>query len=269
MSNLHQAQDGTLVDFQHIKRQNSQGTFFLWPCGMGDIRSHLYQNYCDILKKFDLILYNPRSHGESQGNYCFHQAVQDARYFMQHLKIHPPLYGVGHSAGGAGILRLANSFSFQKLFLFSPILNSRQALEFMYREQTQYLFTKLFCRERSYNPKLWDVLMDGQWLDYDHWNGIKDSIEDKAPFLNSIKKSMEEIAHPGYGVYDEIVKHGSKSLICIPEKDLWFSIENQLQVAKKNNITIATVYNAKNHFFKRRWNNIWKFITYAVNGENV
>ena len=260
MNNLRQAQDGTLIDFRHIERQNSRGTFLLWPCGMGDIHSQLYQNYYDILKKFDLILYNPRSHGASQGNYCFHQAVADVTYFIKQITVRPPLYGVGHSAGGAGILKLANSFSFRKLFLFSPILNSRQALEFMYREQTQYLFTKLFCRERNYNPQLWDVLMDGKWLDYEHWNSIKDSLEDKALAFNSIKKSMEDIAHPGYGVHEEIKQHSDKSLLCIPEKDRWFSIEEQLQTAKRNSIAIATICNAKNHFFKRRWNNIWEFI---------
>ncbi|WP_372367766.1 hypothetical protein [Candidatus Uabimicrobium sp. HlEnr_7] len=262
---LQKTLDNTLVDIQHIKNEKAQGTILLWPCGMGDIHSSLYENYRDIFKDFDLILYNPRAHGNSHGYYCFEQAVKDAIYFTKNMEIRLPLYGIGHSAGGTGILKLANILPFQKLFLFSPVLDSRQALEFMYKEKYQYLFTKLFCGERKYNPKLWDVLIEGKWLDIDYWEKIKDSIDNKTSSYLSIKKSMESVAHPGYNVSTEIAQHREKILTFIPEKDLWFSIDTQLSTAKSLGITIASIHKARNHFFKRRWNGIWTLLLQIIN----
>jgi len=266
MKNLQQTPEGVLIEIQHIKRQQSQGTILMWPCGMGDIYSSLYQGYMETFHEFDLVLYNPRAHGQSQGNYSFDKAVADLVYFLKQMTLCYPIYGIGHSAGGAGILKVANTLPLEKLFLFSPIIHSRQSLDFMYKEQTQYLFTKLFCRERATNPLLWDTLMEGKWLDKDFWNHIKSEITSAGTVFDSVSKSMENIAHPGYGVHEEIAKHHQKTHIFIPQKDLWFSIDDQLQVAQQYNITIATIRNAKNHFFKRKWSNIWQLLHGIIDG---
>lgn len=266
MKKFYCTKDNILVDIQYITTKNAKRTLILWPCGFGDVHSGLYEIPTEYLQQngCNLILYNPRGHGKSQGFFSFADMVNDLASFIYDKNVLYPLVGVGHSIGGAGLLTLNATINIEALFLFSPILSSRESVEYMYKISQQFLFAGLFCRDKEKYDHLWNILAQDKWLDKKYWKEIKDSLEYPliydTIFTNSIRKSMEEIAHPGHNVYATLEKNHKKIIILIPQKDLWFPINNLVEASSKHGIVIATVKGARNHFFKRKWGQAWQII---------
>lgn len=275
ITNTFLALDGTPLEIRFLNSLPTKGIIVFWPCTSGDAGSKLYQiPQAELINKgFGLVLYNPRGHGKSGGDNHLYQGAQDLLFWLEktlgdNLRA-LPLYGVGHSAGGAGILRTASQAAdtFNRVFVVSPIMSSRESLFYMYERGSINVFLEMFASRENEDPALIEVLKKTDWLDPKFWadqqlrkkfdhplNGIRNIR------FNSVGQFLENISQPGHDVYADLKKVGHRTQIFLPTEDLWFPKDKTLQAANTSGALVFQPDAAKDHFFKGAWADVWRSV---------
>ncbi len=274
ITNQFLAQDGTALDVRFINHDSKKGTIIFWPCTSGDAGSRLYQIPQDLLteKGYSIVLYNPRGHGKSEGDNHLYQGAEDLMLWLGKMLPRQqrslPIIGVGHSAGGAGILKAASlaGNSFSKLFVASPILSSRESLYYMYERGSIDVFLGMF-ESVTPNPSLTEMLRATDWLESERWVGQDLKSRFNYPLtgirrisFNSVGQFLENIAQPGHDVYEALEQNKAITHIFLPSDDKWFPKTKTVETAEKLKVSVSQPISAKDHFFKHAWGEIWDYV---------
>lgn len=274
-ANCFLAQDGTLLEVCFVNNSTTKGIVIFWPCTSGDASSKLYQiPQAELINKgYGWVLYNPRGHGKSGGDNHLYQGAQDLLFWLEKTLGNDlralPLYGVGHSAGGAGILKTASQAAdaFDKVFVVSPIMSSRESLFYMYEQGSNNVFLEMFASRENADPALMEMLQKTEWLDPNFWAGQQLRKKFDHPLkgirniqFNSVGQFLENISQPGHDVYADLKRVGQYTQVFLPTEDIWFPKDKTLQAANASGAVVFQPNAAKDHFFKGAWTDVWRSV---------
>lgn len=244
-------------------------TFLFLPCITGNFRTYKIPKTQIWEKGLNVLLVNPRGHGNSSGTYHSEKSVEDILEILHVLKLDfSKLIGFGHSGGGATILKLSAKIFLETkvsipVFLCSPILDSALSLKFLYESQNISEFFLSFLKSEEDFGSLPKFLRDPDWLNPTVWrdhdyrsicNGGK--LNFRTPnFL--LGDWLENLFIPTRNCVLDLEQKNKNSVLFLPKEDIWFHTEFTLEQAEKRDWRIEIVEMATNHFFKGGWEFVW------------
>jgi|GEM_PF-515284 len=267
------AKTGLALDIQFDSARVPRATLIFMPCSLGDAMSRLYSVPTASLNAAGIstILYNPRGHGRSAGHFSFPDAVAD---FHQWLETNLPNYGelpligVGHSIGAALLLLLASRrMQFAKLFLVSPLLDTRLSVLTMYEQRHGDALVDLIAGSESADSIIRQILGTPDWMDLEIWRSRKfGTVLDRPSrghgrvFIESVARYLENMFLPGKIVVEELGRAREICEIFLPVEDIWFPIEATEQAADRHEIQVTRYPDVKDHLFSTAWPGVWNRI---------
>lgn len=249
-----------------VSAEEANRILILWPSTGGNARSFRIRDSELVNLGLRLIRFNPPSHGNSHGTYDPNTAIRLLdEYLKEKNYIGKPLYGIGHSGGGAALLLYANRVPFQKLFLLSPILDSVLSLQYLYESNSIEEFSRLLLvpnlsDEHSPNKRILETLATPQWLESGEVDHLSFPVKNPRIQVESLAKFLQNLFLPGFQVEGKDIVKGTDVTIFLPTKDKWFPKEFTAQFAKRNQIRLVTIPEAPDHFFSQSWLHVWKEI---------
>jgi len=255
--------DSTEIEIMYAKASSQTGCLVIWPCTGG-----AYQMYHLPVEKFlhhgiSVIQFNPRGHGGSAGQMDYGKSIKDLLLFLkEHHDDTIPLTFMGHS-GGAGALLAAGSIygKADKYILVSPVLDSRESLEYMYRLGTIMEFNNLLAEYASDRESVLKILENPQWMDTDLWQskGYRSYLDGLSGDM-LIGTFLEHLFINGFNAYDDLINFSDRTRILIAEDDNWYPLERTVNMARENSIPVSTVSGANDHYFTEAWGNVWEIV---------
>ncbi|MCG6147595.1 alpha/beta hydrolase [Leptospira levettii] len=258
---------------QGVPPEGAQGILILWPSTGGNARSFRIRDSELIDYGLRLIRFNPPSHGDSTGTYDPKTAITLLdEYLKKQNYIGKPLYGIGHSGGGAALLLYAKQVQFQKLFLLSPILNSVKSLEFLYESKSIEEFSRLLLLpnisdDDSPNKQILETLSTSHWLETGKVNHLSFPVKNTRIQVDSLAEFLQNLFLPGFQVENYDFEKRTDISIFLPAMDKWFPKEYTSEFAKRNHIRLVEILEAPDHFFSQSWLSVWKQIK-SIGWEN-
>lgn len=261
-----QSSDGTDLEIVTYMPASPRAHFILWPCGGGNARAYRVPRAELLEKSVALTLFNPRSHGSSQGMFSFERSYTDLFEFIEKEASQLPVIAVGHSMGAAGMLRAAtDSDLFKEVYMAAPICDSRASLFHMYRQGTISEFTDLFLTGGPEDDNLREILADTRWLAADYWHKVRQRLDyrvDTIIHLPSMAEFLENLFIPGHVVWPLLKEQADKKTVRIylPGHDNWFDHSLTRQEAQKAGVRVVGVPEATDHFMQGGWRSVFNSI---------
>ncbi|GBF43106.1 hypothetical protein LPTSP2_24020 [Leptospira ellinghausenii] len=258
---------------QGVPPEEAQGFLILWPSTGGNVRSFRIRDSELIEYGLRLIRFNPPSHGDSNGTYDPKSAISLLdEYLKKQNYIGKPLFGIGHSGGGAALLLYAIQVQFQKLFLLSPILNSVKSLEFLYESNSIEEFSRLLLLpnipdDDFPNKQILETLSTPNWLENGEVNHLSFPVKNTRIQVDSLAQFLQNLFLPGFRVENYDFEKRTEVTIFLPAMDKWFPKEFTSEFAKRNRMRLVEILEAPDHFFSKSWLSVWKQIK-SIGWEN-
>lgn len=243
------------------------GILILWPSTGGNARSFRIRD--SELEELGLriLRFNPPSHGNSRGTYDPEVAIQ---ILLKFLKTHQildkafPIYGIGHSGGGAGLCKLANEIEIHSLYLLSPILDSVESLRFLYRMNRIHEFVDLLLEEKpnseAKNSLIQNVLRTPSWLNSGEIEELDFPIANKRIQVESLASFLRNLFLPGFSITEKDLQKRTNYHVFLPNEDHWFPMETTKEFAEKQNWSLTQIKSAPDHFFSSSFLSVWNLI---------
>ncbi|NCN11602.1 MAG: alpha/beta hydrolase [Leptospira sp.] len=247
----------------------------IWPSTGGNARAYRIKDSELEQRKICLLRYNPTSHGNSIGNYNIPSSIEDLKNILKENDLlEVPIIGIGHSGGGAALVEFSQQIVFSKLYLLSPILDSRLSLHFMYEKKNISEFLTLLYPDsvkesnpESYHEKvrlIHSKLDTDEWLSKEHLNELDFPIYNSRIRVTSLAEFLRNLFIPGFTIYERIKTNSENIKIFLPDADNWYPISHTLEVIHQYNIDFEIITNAKDHFFTNSWLMIWNKINKEI-----
>lgn len=252
------------------KVPQSQGCFVLWPCMGGDCRMYNMPVSQFTENGWDVLLYNPRGHGNSTGYLSVETAADDLkRLLLQYNLSGVPLTAFGHSGGCAAWLKAAARGVPVKAFYFAaPVLDSRRSLFYMYEQGTIGEFVFVTSRLAA-DPKFFkQTLADTTWLEPETW--YERNLETRLNGPNGtfpVGTFLKELFIPGIDAMPELTQREADVTIFLPRQDNWYPHRTTID-ARSGQLTAIEVDDAKDHYFSCGWGLVWEMVGDFVTGNH-
>ncbi|BCS96226.1 hypothetical protein DSLASN_18580 [Desulfoluna limicola] len=238
----------------------SQGCFVVWPCMGGDSRMYTMPVEQFAKNGWDVLLYNPRGHGNSTGYLSVETAADDLKTLLQHCNLSEvPLTAFGHSGGCAAWLKAADSGIAVKAFYFAaPVLDSRRSLFYMYEKGTigEFVFvtSRLACDPEFFKQ----TLADTTWLEPEHWHDRNlETVLNGPNGAFPVGTFLKALFIPGIDSMPELAKRESDVTIFFPQQDNWYPHQTTMD-ASSGLLRTVVVDDAKDHYFSCGWERVWE-----------
>ena len=210
-----------------------------------------------------VILFNPRGHGASEGQFVPELATRDLDEFLSRYKTDSsPLCILGHSAGANAVLQFATAYGRGDHFLLvSPVLDSIESLRYMYRIGTIMEFNGIAAALTSDKKFTLSVLENEEWMEPEKWK--KEEYRKRLNIISGnfhVGSFLEILFIKGYNAFDDLMYHGEKSTILLPRQDNWYPSETVRSLADRGNIRLQILQEAGDHFFTGTWGVVWDFL---------
>lgn len=246
-----------------VPPKEAKGILILWPSTGGNARSFRIRDSELISFGLRLVRFNPPSHGNSEGNYDPKTAISLLDEYLKNQNyLDKPLFGIGHSGGGAALLLYAKQVPFQKLFLLSPILDSVLSLEYLYASDSIEEFSRLLLLpgtsdDKSPNQEILTTLATPKWLTTGDINHLSFPVKNPRIQVNSLTQFLRNLFLPGFRVTNIDWKQRTDVTIFLPTEDKWFPKEYTTQFADDHQIRLVEIPEAPDHFFSLAWLRVW------------
>lgn len=244
----------------------ARGILILWPSTGGNARSFRIRDSELLRDGLRLIRFNPPSHGNSGGTYDPKTAITLLDEYLKgknYLK--KPLYGIGHSGGGAALLMYAQKTPFRKLFLLSPILDSVLSLKYLYESDSIEEFSRLLLLpnlsdSESPNKQILESLATPDWLVSGEVDHLSFPVKNVRIQVDSLAIFLRNLFLPGFQVECSVNEKRTDVTIFLPAEDKWFPKKQTVDFAKRNQFRFLEIPEAPDHFFSHSWLSVWKEI---------
>ncbi|TGL01145.1 alpha/beta hydrolase [Leptospira bouyouniensis] len=244
----------------------ARGILILWPSTGGNARSFRIRDSELLRDGLRLIRFNPPSHGNSGGTYDPKTAITLLDEYLKgknYLK--KPLYGIGHSGGGAALLMYAQKTPFRKLFLLSPILDSVLSLKYLYESDSIEEFSRLLLLpnlsdSESPNKQILESLATPDWLVSGEVDHLSFPVKNVRIQVDSLATFLRNLFLPGFQVEFGVNEKRTDVTIFLPAEDKWFPKKQTVDFAKRNQFRFLEIPEAPDHFFSHSWLSVWKEI---------
>lgn len=266
----------TNLEIVHHKAPNSRGTVVFWPCWLGDFKASFYQIPIEEFLKnnLSLVLYNPPGHGGSPGPFELKAGINGLLKFLHGNNLtSQPLYGVSHSGGCNCLLSLMNEDAvFQKLFLFTPVLDSRRSLFHMYKIGSIKEFVFAFTGKEGENNSHLEIFKNPNWLDEKIWHSENYLKRFDYPLTNrngahfsSVGTFLENTLIPGHNVWHLLEKFKDRSHVFVATVDTWFPRHELVPWLQEKNVKHTLFPEGTTHFLAGYWPKCWAEVLNGVN----
>ncbi|TGL65160.1 alpha/beta hydrolase [Leptospira jelokensis] len=249
-----------------VPSAEAKGILILWPSTGGNSRSFRIRDSELVSYGLRLVRFNPPSHGNSGGTYDPKTAIYLLdEYLTEKNYLGKPLYGIGHSGGGAALLMYAKQTSFQKLFLLSPILDSVLSLKYLYESDSIEEFSRLLLLPNLSdgeppNKQILETLTTPDWLESGGVDHLSFPVKNVRIQVDSLASFLRNLFLPGFQVESGMYEKRTNVTIFLPAEDKWFPKTHTVDFAKRNQFRILEIPEAPDHFFSQSWLSVWKEI---------
>ncbi len=252
--------------------EDPERLLLIWPSTGGNARSFRIKDSELSENKITLVRYNPKSHGDSEGIYNPSTAGDDIIFYLEDRKLsHLPIIGIGHSGGGAGLIRLSSRLNFTHLFLLSPILDSRLSLFYLYENDNIREFLDLLQTDPNAgilesdeilrnNETIYHLLETSSWLNTKDLFGLKFPIHNSRVKFSDLSVFLKNLFLPGFEITKQHIRAEVQIRIFLPKEDHWFPKDRTIRFAEESGIRIVHVPTAPDHFFTSSWMTVWSQI---------
>lgn len=255
--------DGTEIEVFGSFVENPRVTVLVWPCMGGSVLMYRCPVERFTSAGCSVILFNPRGHGASRGQFVPEVVIDDLiEYLAEYKKDSSPLYLLGHSGGANAALKFGTATSMiDRFLLVSPVLDSIESLRYMYRIGTIMEFNGIAAALTSDKKFTLSVLENEEWMEPEKWKK-----EEYQKRLNDISGDfrvgsfLELLFIKGYNAFDDLVLHGNKSTVLLPRQDNWYPFETVKAVTDRGNIRLQVLEAAGDHFFTGAWGAVWDIL---------
>lgn len=258
--------DSIKIELIIEKAENPKNLILVWPCTMGDVRMYKTPAGAFAEKGFTSILYNPRGHGNSGGQFDIHDAINDLETFIVGFnKENLPLISVGHSGGCGGLLNMGARLVTKKYFLAAPVLDSRKSLFHMYGNGAIDEFNMMVALSSPKQEFVFSILENDRWLEPENWRA--ENLRERLDAVSGefrIGRFLERLFIEGINGYGDLEAQSSIAELLLPSVDKWYPLDSTRQFAEKYTIPIIDDLNAHDHYFTKAWKNVWNYILTAV-----
>lgn len=257
---LHTMEDGTVIEGAHVAAlDGAKGCLVVWPCMGGDCRMYRVPAEAFAEKGWDILFYNPRGHGRSQGSLAIATAGEDLKALMAHYGVSDlPRVAFGHSGGCSALLKAASSgMEFLAYFFAAPVLNSRRSLFYMYKEKTIREFVYVTSRLAA-DPDLYQALLsDTHWLDESYWHSanLREVLNGGSEAF-PIGSFLEELFIPGIDAMADLAPREAQTTIFFPAHDNWYPHDTTREESGEE-LTTILMPEATDHYFSCGWHGVW------------
>jgi hypothetical protein len=247
----------------------------IWPSSGGNARSFRIKESELVDQKILLLRYNPTSHGNARGTYDPKLSIEHLLQYLISRDLQSiPVVGIGHSGGGAAMLMIGERLHFQKRFLLSPILDSRESLFYLYRAGHIQEFLQLLNSSPSpeINEKLIlerrsmieSILGNPNWLLADTFEDLFSKLSfpvaNQRIHLDNLADFLKNLFLPGFSLLNEVENVTSPIQIFLPTDDHWFPREVTWNWDGRAFVRVTEIERAKDHFFSSAWQEVWQKI---------
>lgn len=252
------------VDIELIieKAETPKGIVLIWPCTMGDVRMYRTPTVEFADKGYTSILYNPRGHGNSGGQFEIEKAINDFQVFITEFnKTNLPLFAVGHSGGCGGLLSIGEHLEMQKFYLVAPVLDSRKSLFHMYGNGAVKEFNMMVAAASPDQGFVLSVLDNTKWMEPGYW--LENNLEERLDAVSGeflIGRFLDRLFIDGMSAYKEFEKFSNRLELLLPSEDRWYPLESTKALADKYQIPVNENLDAHDHYMTRAWKNVWQYI---------
>ncbi|XDD46833.1 alpha/beta fold hydrolase [Leptospira sp. WS39.C2] len=249
-----------------VPPKEAKGILILWPSTGGNARSFRIRDSELSQYGLRLIRFNPPSHGGSNGTYDPIAAIALLdEYLKEHNHLNKPIFGIGHSGGGAALLLYAKQVPFQKLFLLSPILDSVKSLLYLYESGSIEEFSRLLLMPEIPdgefpNKQILETLSTPTWLTTGEIDHLSFPIKNSRIQVDSLCYFLRNLFLPGFRVGNIDTEKRTDMTIFLPARDKWFPKDLTTNFANQNQLRVIEISEAPDHFFTQSWLLVWKKI---------
>ena len=246
------ASGGACIEYVYLQAENARARLVVWPCGGGNARAYKLPRKHLTALGVDVLLFNPRGHGGSTGEFTFEESVRDLRGILAILT-ELPLYGLGHSMGVSGLCMLHRVLPLRHIWAVAPIFDSRKSLSYMYARGTISEFHSLMgFTDIATLPA---VLQSSGWM-YQPMGLYRELDFPQAGAIRtgSLAGLLKALFIPGHDMFPYLVGISDRLEVFVPAEDHWFPQDETLAFCQAAGITARRVLEAKNHFFSGGWN---------------
>lgn len=254
--------DGAMIEADISLPSNPICYLLIWPCSMCSCGMYKLPKERFASSGIATIQFNPRAHGKSAGSFNYEHSFEDLKHLCDEL-LNPgiPIACLGHSGGAGALLKAEERIGIDRLWLVSPVLDSRESIYFMYETGGSHEFTDLIASLAVNPDPVKKILETPDWIDSSIWNSknLKKTLDDLSESM-AIGSLLEAIFIPGYNAFDEFLKLSEKIEIIYPLKDSWYPESTVMRLAFSCNVPVIRDLGGKDHYFTGAWKNIWNYI---------
>ena len=258
--------DNVNIELIVEKAEKPEGIFVVWPCTMGDVRMYRMPTETFAEKGYTCILFNPRGHGGSGGQFCIHDAINDLELFISWFnKEKVPLISVGHSGGCGGLLNVGTRLSTSHYFLVAPVLDSRKSLFHMYKNKSINEFNMMLAASALDQGFVLSTLETDAWLMPENWqtNNLREKLDAVSGDFK-IGRFLDKLFIDGISGYKDLEIQSDISELLLPVADNWYPLSSTREFAGKHHIPINDTLGAHDHYFTRAWKNVWQYVLATI-----
>ena len=258
--------DNTTIELIVEKAEQPDGIVLVWPCTMGDVRMYRMPTKAFAQKGYTCVLYNPRGHGGSGGQFTIPDGVNDLEFIMNDFNNDRlPLISVGHSGGCGGLLNFGRHHLTRHYFLVAPVLDSRKSLAHMYNNKSIHEFNMMLAAYASDQALVLSTLETDSWLELENWRGnnLRERLDAVSGDLK-IGRFLEKLFIEGISGYEHLEAQSEISELILPSVDNWYPLESTREFAGMRHIPINDTLDAHDHYFTRAWENVWQYVLASV-----
>ena len=255
--------DNTPLEIEYHPAENPRMCLVVWPCMTGSFRMYRLPVKLFTGKGISILLYNPRAHGESGGQFTRNGSSDDLKdYLSEKALTGIPLSILGHSAGANGALKFpACGLNIEHYYLAAPVLDSCESLEYMYDSGTIQEFNIRIAQFSRDQHLVFSVLQNRRWLDAGYWRSenLKNRLNDVSDIFR-IGSFLEELFIPTHNAFDELAICRNITTMLLSTDDRWYPRKRIDELCEKHHITRCIIPDAADHFFTGAWGSVWKMI---------
>jgi len=260
--------DGTSLEIDYYPAEHPVCCLAVIPCMGGSFRMYRPPVERFTSSGISLLLYNPRGHGDSRGEYSMKGSVDDLDLFLSiHVGDDVPLFMMAHSGGSFTALSPGYARVPAGYLLVAPVLDSKESLFYMYDRGTIGEFNGLIALRATDPGALLDILSEPDWLDMDYWqrNGLENRLEGISRD-SSIPLFLREIFLPGLDAMANVDRYREKTGILLCRDDHWYPGEKVLEMCGQKGIPVRYIDDARDHFFSGGWPATWDYTLEHLRG---
>lgn len=234
----------------------------VWPCSMCSCR--IYRLPADRFASsgIGVLQFNPRGHGKSEGNFSYEESFKDLKEICADLLMPDvPVVCLGHSGGTGALLKSGESIGFERYWLVSPVLDSRESIYYMYENSSINEFIEIITAFAADKEGVKEIIGKSDWLDPEFWSDrkLKDYLDSLSGGIG-IGSILEAFFIPGYNSFAEFGRASDRLEIIYPLNDNWYPEKTVMHLASMHNVPVVRDLGGKDHYFTGAWQNIWNYI---------